>query len=81
MTLALLDEAGSAATVASAGGRYFGLLSAAPIRRRRRRAGWPRRGRNAALPVMLPVAARLHDVVTGWLTELLGCLPGARRCS
>jgi glutamate/tyrosine decarboxylase-like PLP-dependent enzyme len=31
---------------------------------------------NAALPVMSPVAARLHEVVTGWLAELLGLPAG-----
>ena len=29
-----------------------------------------------ALPVMSPVAARLHEVVTGWLTELFGLPTG-----
>jgi hypothetical protein len=31
---------------------------------------------DAALPVMSPVAARLHEVVTGWLADLLGLPTG-----
>ena len=34
---------------------------------------------NAALPVMSPAAARLHEVATGWLTDLLGLPRGQRR--
>jgi len=76
-TLALLDEAGSPATVASAGGRYFGFVvgGSLPIALA---ASWLATAwdQNAALPVMSPVAARLHDVVTGWLAELLGLPAG-----
>jgi glutamate/tyrosine decarboxylase-like PLP-dependent enzyme len=76
-TLALLDEAGSAATVASAGSRYFGFVvgGSYPVAVA---ASWLATAwdQNAALPVMSPVAARLHDVVTGWLTELLGLPAG-----
>jgi glutamate/tyrosine decarboxylase-like PLP-dependent enzyme len=77
-TLALLDEAGSAATVASAGGRYFGFVigGSYPVAVA---AGWLATAwdQNAALPVMSPVAARLHDVVTRWLVELLGLPAGS----
>jgi len=76
-TLALLDEAGSPATVASAGGRYFGFVvgGSLPIAVA---ANWLATAwdQNAALPVMSPVAARLHDVVTGWLVDLLGLPTG-----
>jgi glutamate/tyrosine decarboxylase-like PLP-dependent enzyme len=76
-TLALLDEAGSPATVASTGGRYFGFVigGSLPIAVA---ANWLATAwdQNAALPVMSPVAARLHEVVTGWLTSLLGLPPG-----
>ena len=72
-TLALLDEVGSPATVASAGGRYFGFVigGSLPVAVA---ANWLAAvwDQNAALPVMSPVAARLHEVVNGWLLDLLG---------
>ena len=77
-TLALLDAAGSPATVASAGGRYFGFVTGgshpAALAAAWLAAAWDQ---NAALPVMSPVAARLHQVVTGWLTDLLGLPAGS----
>ena len=77
-TLALLDEAGSPATVASTGGRYFGFVTGGshPVALGANwlAAAWDQ---NTALPVMSPVAARLHEVVTRWLTELLGLPPGS----
>ena len=77
VTLALLDEAGSAATVASAGGRYFGFVTGGcyPVAVA---AGWLATAwdQNAALPVMSPVAARLHEVVTAWLADLFGLPAG-----
>ena len=76
-TLALLDQAGSPATMASAGGRYFGFVTGGslPVAVA---ANWLATAwdQNAALPVMSPVAARLHEVVTAWLTELLGLPSG-----
>jgi glutamate/tyrosine decarboxylase-like PLP-dependent enzyme len=77
-TLALLDDAGSAATVASAGGRYFGFVTGgchpAALAANWLAAAWDQ---NTALPTMSPVAARLHQVVTGWLGELLGLPAGS----
>ena len=76
-TLALLDDAGSPATMASAGGRYFGFVTGgshpAALAASWLATAWDQ---NAALTVMSPVAARLHDVVTGWLQELLGLPSG-----
>jgi glutamate/tyrosine decarboxylase-like PLP-dependent enzyme len=75
-TLALLDEAGSPATVATTGSRYFGFVIGAvyPVALG---ASWLASAwdQNAALPVMSPVTAKLHDVSVAWLVELLG-LPG-----
>lgn len=72
-TVALLDEAGSPATVASAGGRYFGFVigGSLPVTVA---ANWLATAwdQNNALPVMSPVSARLHDVVTRWLIDILG---------
>ena len=77
-TLALLDAAGSPATMASAGGRYFGFVTGGshPVALA---AGWLAAAwdQNAALPVMSPVAARVHEVVTGWLADLLGLPAGS----
>jgi glutamate/tyrosine decarboxylase-like PLP-dependent enzyme len=77
-TLALLDTAGSPATVGSAGGRYFGFVigGSYPVALA---AAWLATAwdQNAALPVMSPVAARVHEVVTRWLADLLGLPTGS----
>ena len=77
-TLALLDHAGSPATVASTGGRYFGFVTGGALPSAVA-ASWLATAwdQNAALPVMSPVAARLHEVVRGWLVDLLGLPAGS----
>ncbi len=76
-TLDLLDRVGSAATVASGGAGYFGFVTGATLPAALGAAwmgaAWDQ---NAALPVMSPVAAKLHDVTRGWLVELLGLPEG-----
>ena len=71
-TLRLLDRAGSPATVASTADRYFGFVIGG-VHPAALGAAWLADAwdQNAALPVMSPVAARLHHVVRRWLVELL----------
>jgi glutamate/tyrosine decarboxylase-like PLP-dependent enzyme len=75
--LALLDDVGSAATVASAGPRYFGFVigGAWPIAVAASwlLAAWDQ---NAALSVMSPVATRLDSVAIEWVCQLLGLPAG-----
>ncbi len=72
-TLRLLHDVGSPATVATTGRRYFGFVNGAtyPVALG---SSWlvSAWDQNTALPVMSPVAAKLHDVVEGWLVDLLG---------
>jgi len=74
--LALLDEVGSPATVASTGGRYFGFVTGgtlpAPLAANWLAGAWDQ---NAAMRVMSPVAAALEDITLGWLREALGLPP------
>ncbi len=75
-TLRLLHDVGSPATVATTGARYLGFVigAAYPVALGTSwlLSAWDQ---NAALPVMSPVAAKLHDVVRDWLVDLLR-LPG-----
>jgi glutamate/tyrosine decarboxylase-like PLP-dependent enzyme len=70
--VAMLDEIGSPATVASTGGRYFGFVVGGSLPAVTA-ASWLASAwdQNAALRVMSPVAAELEDVVLGWIRELL----------
>ena len=68
-----LDEIGSAATVATTGGRYFGFVNGgmvpAAMAANWLAATW---NQNAALRVMSPVAAELEEVAIRWVCEALG---------
>jgi len=75
--LALLDRYGSPATVASAGGRYFGFVTGgslpAAVAANWLAGAWDQ---NAGLAVMSPVASAVETIALGWLTELLGLPAG-----
>lgn len=75
--LAILDDLGSPATVASAGPRYFGFVigGAWPVAVGASwlLAAWDQ---NAALSVMSPVSARLDEVALDWVRQLLGLPDG-----
>ena len=74
--LALLDEIGSPATVASAGSRYFGFVisGSLPVALAANWLGgaW---GQNAALVVASPVSAALEEIAPRWLLELFSLPP------
>jgi glutamate/tyrosine decarboxylase-like PLP-dependent enzyme len=84
--LAKLDELGSAATVTTTGGRYFGFVNGgmvpAALAANWLAGAW---NQNAALRVMSPVAAELEEVVLGWVCEALGlpadCAGGLVTCA
>ncbi len=69
----ILDRIGSPATVATAGGRYFGFVigGALPsaVAATWLASAW---GQNASLRVMSPVSAVLEEAALGWVRELLG---------
>lgn len=68
----LLDDIGSPATTASAGGRYFGFVtgSSLPVTLA---ANWLAGAwdQNAMYAVMSPVAAAVEDIALRWLLDLL----------
>lgn len=71
--LAELDRNGSAATMANAGGRYFGFVIGgslpAALAANVLAGAWDQ---NAGLAITSPVVAKLEDVAGRWLVELLG---------
>jgi glutamate/tyrosine decarboxylase-like PLP-dependent enzyme len=71
--LALLDEIGSPATVAAAGGRYFGFVNGgslpATLAANWLAGAWDQ---NACLSVMSPVAIALEEIALRWLIDVLG---------
>lgn len=74
--LALLDEIGSPATVAMAGGRYFGFVTGsslpATLAANWLAGAWDQ---NAGLNVMSPVAIALEEIALRWLLDALGLPP------
>jgi len=78
IVLRMIDEIGSPATVASAGGRYFGFVTGgtlpAALAANLMAGVWDQ---NAGYRVQSPVAARIEDVCLKWLREVLGAPAGA----
>ena len=76
--LALLDDIGSPATVATTGGRYFGFVIGgslpAALAANWLAGAWDQ---NAAMQVMSPVAAKLEEIVLEWMVDLLGLPSGS----
>ncbi|SIT49763.1 Aminotransferase class V [Paraburkholderia piptadeniae] len=72
-----LDEIGSPATIATAGGRYFGLVIGgalpATVAANWLAAAWDQ---NASFRWTSPIAATLEDVSLQWLTDLFGLPDG-----
>jgi glutamate/tyrosine decarboxylase-like PLP-dependent enzyme len=76
--LKMLDDIGSPATVASAGGRFFGFVIGgslpASLAANWLAGAWDQ---NAGLNVASPVSAALDQVSIGWLLEIFALPPGA----
>jgi glutamate/tyrosine decarboxylase-like PLP-dependent enzyme len=71
--LATLDEIGSPAAVASAGGRYFGFVTGgslpAAVAANWLASAWDQ---NVCYSVMSPAASKLEEVALRWLVDALG---------
>ncbi len=76
-TLALLDELGSPASVAMAGGRFFGFVigGSLPVSVA---SSWLATAwdQNTGLAEVTPATARLEEVALDWMVELLGLPAG-----
>jgi glutamate/tyrosine decarboxylase-like PLP-dependent enzyme len=74
--LALLDETASPATIASAGGRYFGFVTGgvlpAALAANWLASAWDQ---NAFTTVTSPVGAAIESVALGWLRDVLALPP------
>jgi len=75
--LATLDELGSSATVASAGGRYYGFVTGGSLPSTVA-AGWLASAwdQNMYVSVMSPVGAKLEEMALRWLVDALGLPAG-----
>ena len=75
--LALLDEIASPATVATSGGRYFGFVVGgslpATLAANWLAGAWDQ---NAGSVIQSPAAARLEEVATQWMIDVLGLPDG-----
>jgi glutamate/tyrosine decarboxylase-like PLP-dependent enzyme len=76
--LALLDDIGSPATVATAGGRYFGFVIGgalpAALAANWLAGAWDQ---NTSLRVMSPVTAKMEEIVMSWMLDLLALPSGS----
>ncbi len=76
--LSVLDEIGSPATVATAGGRYFGFVVGgslpAATAANMLAGAWDQ---NAGHVALSPVAAALEEIALGWLLDVLSLPPDA----
>lgn len=74
--VALLDEVGSPATMASAGGRFFGFVVGgalpAAVAANALAGAWDQ---NAGIVVLSPAAAKLESVAMRWMIDVLGLPP------
>jgi glutamate/tyrosine decarboxylase-like PLP-dependent enzyme len=76
--LALLDEVGSPATVATTGGRYFGFVIGgclpAALAANWLAGAWDQ---NAAMQIMSPTTCKIEEIVMAWMADLLSLPPGS----
>jgi glutamate/tyrosine decarboxylase-like PLP-dependent enzyme len=74
--LALLDDVGSPATVATTGGRYFGFVIGgtlpAALSANWLAGAWDQ---NAAMQIMSPATAKIEEIVMTWMADLLSLPP------
>lgn len=74
--ISLLDEVGSPATLASAGGRFFGFVVGgalpATVAANWLAGTWDQ---NAGIVVLSPIAAKLEEVAMRWMLDVLGLPP------
>ena len=71
--IALLDQAGSPATIASTGGRYFGFVTGGSLPAAMA-ANWLATAwdQNTALFAQSPVGARIEEIASAWLIDIFG---------